>query len=59
MMQIKMSTEIGPFGGDLTAGDLATAIGALPTHANVSVETWDSQRDGNGWRVRASWLEDR
>lgn len=58
-MQIKMSTEIGPFDGPLTAGDLATALSPLPQHATVSVDTWDSQRDGEGWRIRAAWIEDR
>lgn len=58
-MQIKMSTEIGPFDGALTAGDLTTALSALPADATVDVQTWDSQRDGEGWRVRAAWIEDR
>lgn len=58
-MQVKMSTEVGPFDGDMTAGQLAIALDALPSNARVSVETWDSQRDGSGWRVRAAWIEDR
>lgn len=58
-MILHMNTEIGPFEGSPTAGALITALCPLPEGAHVTVETWDSQRDGTGWRIRARWTEER
>lgn len=58
-MKIHMKTEVGPFEGSPTAGGVAAALVFLPDDAFVSLEVWDSQRDGAGWRVKAHWSEDR
>lgn len=58
-MRVQMKTEIGPFEGSPQAGELVAVLNALPAEASVRVETWASQRDGDGWRVHAAWEEER
>lgn len=57
-MRVQMTTTVT--GENMpTAGVLAEALGVLPPEASVRLETWDSQRDGAGWRITASWAEER
>lgn len=58
-MKIQMNTEVGPFEGAPTAAQLTDVLGRLPGEAFVRLETWDSQRDGDGWRLKAHWTEQR
>lgn len=58
-MKIQMTTEVGPFEGMPRAAQLIAALALLPDDAFVTVEVWDSQRDGSGWRVRSRWTEER
>lgn len=58
-MKIQMKTEVGPFEGTPTAAQLASALALLPGEAFVRLDSWDSQRDGAGWRLHAHWAEDR
>lgn len=58
-MNINLKTEIGPFDGSPTAGDLLEALAHLPAGAFVTLEQWDSQMDGAGWRIKAHWTETR
>jgi hypothetical protein len=57
-MKVQMTTSITGEGMP-TAGALLVAMSALPPEAFVRTEVWDSQRDGAGWRVSASWEEER
>jgi hypothetical protein len=57
-MKVQMTTSITGEGMP-TAGALLEAMSALPPEAFVRTEVWDSQRDGAGWRVSASWEEER
>lgn len=58
-MKIQMNTEVGPFEGEPKAGELAAALALIPADAYARIETWDSQRDGSGWRIKARWMEER
>lgn len=58
-MKIQMATEVGPFDGTPRAEQLLAALALLPGEAFVTVESWDSQRDGSGWRIKARWAEER
>lgn len=58
-MKIKLNTEVGPFDGEPTVGQLIAALSGMPGSAYVHMETWDSQREGSGWRLRLNWEEDR
>lgn len=58
-MKIRMTTELGPFEGEPTAGNLCAALASLPRGAFVDVTQWSSQHEGTGWRVKASWAEER
>ena len=58
-MKIQMATEVGPFEGTPTAGTLVEALSVLPPEAYANIESWDSQRDGAGWRIKARWTEER
>lgn len=58
-MKVTLRSEIGPFQGSPTVGALISALSAFPNVATVTVETWDSQMDGSGWRIKAHWQEER
>ncbi|WP_166804636.1 hypothetical protein [Microbacterium sp. 3H14] len=58
-MKINMTTELGPFEGTPTVGDLLDVLVDLPSRAFVDITMWDSQHEGSGWRVRANWSEER
>lgn len=57
-MKINLTSEAA-FNEPLTAGALQVALASFPPEAHIAVETWDSQRDGSGWRIKARWTEDR
>lgn len=58
-MKVNLTSEATFNGQPMTAASVAAAMASFPPEAAVSIETWDSQRDGSGWRVRARWSEDR
>lgn len=58
-MKVNLTSEATFDGLPLTARALRDAMGAFPEEAYVTIETWDSQREGSGWRVKARWTEDR
>lgn len=58
-MKVQMNTEVGPFEGSPTVDQLIDALALLPGDASVRIETWDSQIDGAGWRIKGNWTEER
>lgn len=58
-MRVALSSEIGPFLGSPTPVAIRAALQGIPDEAEIRFEQWDSQRDGDGWRIRASWSEER
>lgn len=58
-MKVNLTSEATFDKQPMTARAVAEAMASFPPEAYVSIETWDSQRDGSGWRVKARWVEDR
>lgn len=58
-MKVNLTSEATFAGQPMTARAVASAMASFPPEAYVAIETWDSQRDGSGWRVKARWTEDR
>lgn len=60
-MKIQLTSEVVFPQQPMTAAAVIAACSAFPPEARVSITTWDDPRDhkDHGWRVRASWEEDR
>ena len=58
-MKVNMTSEVTFDGERMTARAVAEAMLLFPGEAFVSIEEWDSQMDGSGWRVKAHWTEER
>lgn len=58
-MKVNLTSEATFDGQPMTPRAVTEAMASFPPDAYVSIETWDSQRDGSGWRVKARWTEDR
>jgi DNA primase len=58
-MKVNLTSEATFDGIAMTARAVAESMASFPPEAYVTIETWDSQRDGSGWRVKARWTEDR
>ena len=58
-MKVNLTSEATFSGQPMTARAVSDAMASFPPEAHVSIETWDSQRDGSGWRVKARWTEER
>lgn len=57
-MRVNLTSE-ATFDGPMTARALGKVMASFPPDALVSIEEWNSQRDGAGWRVKARWTEER
>ena len=58
-MKVNLTSEATFDRQPMTARSVTKAMESFPPDASVSIETWDSQRDGSGWRVKARWTEER